>query len=172
MYLPKLNNKRAMLVIAFAIVLVYANTLVNQFVWDDNVTIVRNNFIKSWSNVPRIFSKSYLSPFVRTGSSYSPDIRVSSGETSYRPIATLSYMLDYSIWKLNPFGYHLTNLALHLINAILIYLLINALTRNKNTALLASLLFALHPVNSEAINNISNRKDLLAFLSIFAYSVY
>lgn len=153
--------------------LVYANSLSNSFVWDDFLVIVDNNFIKSWKNFPLIFSDSYLSPYVKKGCCFFVDAGIGSGETSYRPVVTLSYFLDYSFWKLNPFGYHLTSLILHMINALLVYFLANLLIKNNKAALLGALLFALHPVNSEAVNAIAFREDLLAFLfcllSFFLY---
>src|SRR3989339_2269897 len=86
--------------------LLYLNTLPNTFVYDDAYVITENYFIKSWGNLPKLFTKDYL-PF--------------SGELSYRPVVTLTYFIDYAIWRLNPFGYHLTNVILHAINCFLLY---------------------------------------------------
>lgn len=160
----KESAKLAIILIVLITGLVYANSLKNSFVWDDYVVIVDNNFVKSWKNFPTIFSKAYLSPFIKKGCCFFVDSSIGSGETSYRPIVTLSYFFDYSLWKLNAFGYHLTNLLLHITNAVLLYFLTNLIVKNKKVALSSSLLFALHPVNSEAINVISFREDLLAFL--------
>ena len=79
-------------------ILLYLNTLPNTFVYDDAYVITENYFIKSWGNLPKLFTKDYL-PF--------------SGELSYRPIVTLTYFFDYAIWRQNPLGYHLTNVILH-----------------------------------------------------------
>jgi len=154
----------ALILIVFIAALVYANSLKNSFVWDDYVVIVNNNFVKSWRNLPVIFSKDYLSPFVKRGCCFSVDPGIGSGETSYRPIVTLSYFFDYFLWKLNAFGYHYTNLVLHVINAVLLYFLADLITKSRKAALAASLLFVLHPVNSEAVNVVSFREELLAFL--------
>src|SRR3990172_4407065 len=86
------------LIIIFISVLLYLNTLSNTFVYDDAYVISENYFIKSWGNLPKLFTKDYL-PF--------------PGELSYRPIVTLTYFFDYAIWRLNPLGYHLTNVILH-----------------------------------------------------------
>ncbi len=154
----------------FIVIAAYSNSLSNSFVWDDFLVVVDNNFIKSWNNLPLVFSGAYLSPY--TGSGY-VNTSIGSGETSYRPVATLSYFMDYSLWKLNPFGYHLTNLILHIFCALLVYLLGELLIKSRAAALLASLLFALHPVNSEAVNVIAFREDLLTglfyLLSFFLY---
>jgi len=158
------NPKLAIILIVFLTGLIYANSLKNSFVRDDYLVIVNNSFIKSWGNLPTIFSKSYLTPYVKIGCCFFPDSGIGSGETSYRPIVTLSYFIDYSIWKLNPFGYHFNNLILHILNAILLFMFIDLTIRNKKIALLASLFFALHPVNSEAVNVVSFREDLLVLM--------
>jgi len=167
-------KKIAILVLAVIIIgLVYSNSLSNSFIWDDFLVIVDNNFIKSWKNFPLVFTDSYLSPFVKRGCCFFVDASFGSGETSYRPVVTLSYFLDYSLWKLNPFGYHLTSLILHMINALLVYFLANFLIKNRQAALLGALLFALHPVNSEAVNVIAFREDLLSFLFyLFSFLLY
>lgn len=158
------DTKFALVLIALVIFLNYANSLTNSFVYDDPAVITDSSFIKSWKNFPALFSKSYLSPFVKRGVYFSTDSSIGSGEASYRPVVTLSYFLDYSFWKLNPFGYHLTNIILHILNALLLFIFVDMISKDKRIALLASLFFALHPVNSEAVNVVSFREDLLAFL--------
>ncbi len=154
-------NLNIILIIAAAAI-VYANSLKNSFIWDDSVVIADNDFIKSWKNFPRIFNRSYLTHISDAGYLGTRDI--GSGESSYRPIVTISYFIDYHLWGLNPFGFHLHNLILHIANAILLYFLINLISKNKSLSLLTTLLFALHPVNSETVNVISFREDLLIFL--------
>jgi len=140
------------LVISIAI---YSNTFKNGFVYDDRFTIVDNIFIKDWKNLPELFSKTYFSR---------------SGEETYRPIVTLTYFLDYSLWGLKPFGYHLTNILLHSANVVLVYLFaLSLFPLNKGgqgvvrwIAFLTALLFSIHPIQAEAVNAISFREDLLA----------
>ena len=81
---------------------------------------------------------------------------------TYRPVVTFSYFIDYSLWHLNPAGFHLTNILLHAVNVVLVYLLVSAVSRSRTTAFLTSILFALHPILTEAVNGISYREDLLA----------
>jgi len=156
--------------------LVYANSLNNEFVYDDEPLIVKNDFIKDWKNLPKLFSKDYF---------------VLAQEPYFRHVRTLTLFIDYSLWKLNPFGWHLTNIALHLANAILIYFLvsfilshsspepINLLTYQPINAfspslpLLTTLLFALHPVHSEAVTFISGRMDpLCMFFFLLSFFLY
>ncbi|MDD2320254.1 MAG: hypothetical protein PHO83_09405 [Geobacteraceae bacterium] len=83
----------------------------------------------------------------------------------YRPLAILSLLADFHLFGGNPAGYHLTNILLHLANSLLVYYLANLLLgSDRNNGIypfLAALLFALHPVNSEAVVWISARPDLL-----------
>ncbi len=161
-----INKFAALALIIILTTVVYANSLKNTFVLDDSSVIAGNNFIRSWKNFPLIFTKAYLTPF--TGKLV--DHSSGSQETSYRPVVTVSYFIDYSFWKLNPFGYHLTNLLLHVFNAILVYFFAFLITGELQIALFSALLFALHPVNTEAVNVISFREDLLSF-SFFIWSL-
>ena len=131
--------------------IVYFNSLSNEFVFDDRATIVENKYLPDFKgSFPSFFSNSYF--------------EIAEAEASYRPVATLSYYLLYGIGELNPFWYHLGSLILHMLNVILVYFLTQALQKDKNAALVAGLLFACHPVLTEAINCISFNEDLLAAL--------
>lgn len=80
----------------------------------------------------------------------------------YRPLQMITYNVDYSLWEFNVFGYHLTNMFLHLLAAIFLYFFILTLSKNTILSLLTSLLFVCHPVHTEAVAYISGRADLLA----------
>jgi len=144
--------------------LVYLNCLHNDFVYDDFHLVSQNRGIKSLHNLPRVlgFKK-------KVG--------------SYRPVRMASYALDYFIdqhlWShfkslagsydgydkgLNPFGYHFSNLAYHIITLLLVFLVVNALTENSLVAFLAALLFSIHPVHTESVAYISGRRDILSAL--------
>ena len=86
------------LVAAAAAVAVYVNSLDGKFVWDDRMLIVGNPQVKSWDYVDQISSRDFF---------HGQQIEVVYGY--YRPLTTLSYVLDYEVWGLNPFGFHLTN---------------------------------------------------------------
>ncbi|RKY41995.1 MAG: hypothetical protein DRP85_04320 [Candidatus Makaraimicrobium thalassicum] len=145
-------------------VLVYGNSLNNDFVYDDDLVVKDRGFLSSWSNVRHFFDKSYF---------------FGSGELSYRPVITLTYFIDYSLWGTDPFGYHLTNLVLHVFNGILLYFsLLYAIPyiagdRNNVLPLLASLFFISHPVQTEAVDSVAFRPELLyttfILLSLFLY---
>jgi len=161
-FLPFSCAKSVILIIALTAA-VYAPSLRNGFVQDDLLGIVSSPFIKSWANLPKVFSQEYLTSTIDVGGRIFVNPSAGSGESTYRPLVTLSYFFDHALWKLNPFGYHLTNLALHIINGLLFFFFLNTLTKNRTVACVASLFFTLHPVNAEAVNVISFREDLLVF---------
>ena len=151
--------------------ILYFPSLDNGFVRDDPFIVVNNDFIKSWANFPKIFTREYLTNM--SDKDFVGVRLIGSGEASYRPVVTISYFLDYAFWKLNPLGYHAHNLALHLFNTFLVYLLLFHFTRRRPAAFIGALLFGWHPVNTEAVCAIANREDLQVFffyaLSFYAY---
>jgi len=133
--------------------LAYFNSLQNGFVYDDELIIVENPFLRSLGNIKYLFSKDYFS---------------GSGEFTYRPVLTLTYLLDYHFWKTNAFGYHLTNVIIHILNAILLYLLLIYLLPRYikkefifSAALLSGVFFCLHPIQTEVVNGVAFRDDAL-----------
>src|SRR3972149_829116 len=104
---------------------IYLNSLSNQFAYDDEFTLVDNYFVKTWNNLPLLFSKDYFRY---------------SGELSYRPVVTLSYFIDYTLWKLNPFGFHLSNTLLHTLNSVLLFLLLKRIFNCQTTSFLGAFL--------------------------------
>ncbi len=140
--------------------LAYFNCLQGGFIWDDAGLVERNTYIRSLSGLPKIFAG---------------NIWAGIGESSraYRPLQIATYLVDYSIWRLNPFGYHLTNLLLHILAGITLYWLLKLIFQNELLALLSSLLFVCHPVQTEAVAYISGRADPLAAVFIFmAFGFY
>ena len=144
------------LIPAFSLLL-YLNTTHGKFVYDDFKIIVENCFIKEWKYFPKIFTKDYFTI---------------SGEMSYRPIVTISYFIDYAIWHLNPFGFHLTNIILHTLNTVLFYLFLNAVIQNKRIVLLSTLFFITHLALLETINCIGYREDLLSATFLLVSLIY
>lgn len=152
------------LLIALICALAFSNTILYPFVgWDDNELIVENPLVRGGlrcRNVLRIFT--------------APQI-------SYLPLRTLSYAIDYSIWGLNTVGYHLVNILFHALTAFMVFCLArrhfargaDTPTRARSAALLAALLFALHPIHVESVTWLSGRKDVLsAFLLLLSLHCY
>jgi tetratricopeptide (TPR) repeat protein len=127
------------------------NSLKNTFVLDDISLIVNNRFITDWKNASLVLNPVYL---------FNPR-PVFDGA---RPMVVLSLLADYGFHKYKPSGYHLTNVLLNSFNAVLLFLLVTLLLDGPAkwyVAVFSALLFCSHPVNSEAVNVISYRADLL-----------
>lgn len=143
--------------------LAYHNSLKNVFLFDDKQLIIDNFLIKDFSHIKDIFTTQLFH---------------ASGENSnfYRPIQSLFLMVNYKIWGLKPFGYHLSNILIHIFNAVIIYFLILSISKKQTIALTTSFLFCVHTVLSGAVNYIAASSDLLSalffLLALLAYVVY
>jgi len=149
------------LLIIFISFLVYLNALRNGFVWDDMVLIADNEGINKWGG----FWENFVRDFFDT-----TDDTIEFKYGYYRPIISLSYMIDYTLWGLKPWGFHLSNIIFHIISCVLVYLIFNSLFNNRSISLITSLLFACHPIHTESVTWISGRTDIIAgmfFLSAF-----
>jgi len=117
---------------------------------------------------------SYLSELSNIFKSFTTHIFVAHRAEGvyYRPILMVTYILDYQVWGLNPFGYHLTNILLHCITVILVFLLINQIIQKNLVALSASLLFAMHPIQTESVAWVAGRNDILLGLFIVSMMIF
>ncbi len=127
----------------------YWNALENKFVYDDEDIITNNEWLQTSRDLTVLFDSRYFSL---------------TGEYTYRPVVTATVLLDYSVWRLNPFGHHLTNLLLHLATVVIMFLFLRELSRSPIVAFVATLLMGIHPVMSEAVNAIAFREDILVTL--------
>ncbi len=138
--------------------ILFSNTFKNYFIinWDDDGYIINNPMLKdfSWKSIVYMFSHFHLD--------------------NYHPLTTLSNAIEYHLFKLNAKPYHFNNLVLHLLNTTLVFYFIKQLIKNKEAAILAALLFAIHPMHVESVTWISERKDLLYttffLLSLITYN--
>lgn len=80
----------------------------------------------------------------------------------FRPSVVFSYQMDYAVWNDEGFGFHLTNLILHSLNAVMFFYLARIVGASRIVAGAASLFFALYPAGSEVVTWVSGRCDLLA----------
>jgi tetratricopeptide (TPR) repeat protein len=136
-------------------VLVFSNTFDNAFHLDDFHTIVFNFHVHSLSEI---------GSFVISGNSFSG----TPGVSGYRPAILILNALNYAISGSSPAGYHLVNLAIHLIASLLVYQIAFLLTDRASIGLLAGSLFLIHPLNAEVVNYISSRSSSLYALFCLA----
>lgn len=123
----------------------YAPTWNFEFVnWDDGWYVLNNPLIQSWSfaNLKGIATETVI--------------------RNYAPLTIFSFLIDYTLWGGWAGGYHAFNMALHAINAVLVFLLIRLLTGRAGLAAATAILFAVHPVQVESVAWVSSRKGLLS----------
>jgi Flp pilus assembly protein TadD len=153
--------RRSWVLVALAATLPFAQTLPYPPVLDDGWAVVENPLVQGGlRNVARIFT----SPYNYGGPSTTSGV--------FRPVTTASFAANYAVHGRAPAGYHLVNLLLHLSASLLVLSLARRLAeaampdRAAWVALLAGLLFAVHPAHVEAIAPIVGRKELLS--AVFA----
>lgn len=95
---------------------------------------------------------------------------------NWHPVTWISYMVDHRIHGLDPMGYHLTNLLLHIANTLILFLVLNRMTGAAWRSGFVAALFALHPLHVESVAWVAERKDVLStffwLLAMYAYAAY
>lgn len=124
----------------------YWPTLGAQFAWDDHVLIVGNPDLQRWDGFFRCFTTA---------------VGAENWVAYYRPLLMASYLVDRKIWGLDPGGFHLTNALLHGVNTALVFLLGATYFESLLAAAIGALLFAVHPIQGQAVSLVLGRNDLL-----------
>ena len=111
--------------------------------WDDNAYVTENAMIRdsSLQGVGALFGT-----FI---------------EGNYQPLTIASYTLDYRLWKLDPRGYHITNVVLHTLATVSVFAFVFLLTGSAALSAITSLFFGIHPLHVESVAWVSGRKDVL-----------
>ncbi len=137
--------------------MLFLSTLSHPFFYDDLYYVEKNPAIRSITGLPRAFRE----PF----SFAAPGL--------YRPMTTVSYAVDFALFGTNPRGFHATNILLHAIVSGLLFFVSLRILKDRFAAAIVALLFAAHPVHTEAVAWVSGRSELLAafftLLSILSF---
>ena len=124
--------------------------------WDDHVYVLNNQLIQhfSWEKLKAVFTTAHVNG-------------------TYSPLVLLSWALNHNLHGTSPFGYHFLNLALHVLNTLLVFVLVRKLSDNASIAFGTALLFSIHPMNVEPVAWITGRKDVLyAFFTLTSLVLY
>lgn len=143
------------LLVAALSVSIYLGALRNPFVYDDRITVVENPSIRHLGNIRSVLRFDL-----------------------FRPLVNLSFAVDHALWDLNPVGYHLTNVLLHALNVVLLFILVSRIVQDcrprlqgpwelrpgsaRLIALATAALFGVHPMMTESVGYVSGRSDVLA----------
>jgi hypothetical protein len=128
------------------VALAYSNIFANDFLFDDEFLIIKNQHLRSWKGVIDAFF-SYS-----TGGAGGVD-------SFYRPLQTVLYVFAYQLAGLETWAYHILSLSLHLFNVFLVYSIGKKLKLRPPTAFLIALLWGVHPINTEAVTYMSATGD-------------
>ena len=147
-----MENKSAHLiriaVIALITFLAYSNSFNSAFHFDDYSSIITHPYIKSMNNIPYFF---YYNGSPLLG----------------RPVTMATFAVNFAIGGFDPFSYHVMSFFIHLANAILVYILLVLTLKNRvneyvNISLFAALMFAAHPIQTQAVTYIVQRAEILS----------
>lgn len=126
---------------------------------DDPLYVAKNSYVQSGLNVKSIiwaFSTQHVGYWI--------------------PLTWLSFMVDFELYGLWPGGYHLTNVMLHLLNALLLFYLLKRMSGKVWRSAFVAALFSLHPLQVESVAWVTERKDVLStvffLLTLFMYVRY
>ena len=148
------------LLLISATLLVFSQTVGFDFVSIDDTQYVVNN-----THVHNGLTLNGLQWAITTGQ-----------ESIWHPLTSLSFLLDSQLFGLNPAGYHVTNVLLHIVNSLLLFAVLQFMTAAYWRSALVAALFAVHPLHVEPVAWISQRKDVLsacfALLTIWSYAAY
>ena len=134
------------LILVIAIIAVYWQVGNHEFVdFDDNEYVTKNRHVQAG-----LTSDSITWAFTSTHAA------------NWHPLTWLSHMLDCQIYGLNPGGHHLTNVLLHILNTILLFLIFRRMTGALWKSAFVAALFALHPLHVESVAWVAERKDVLS----------
>ncbi|XP_014216647.1 transmembrane and TPR repeat-containing protein CG31690 [Copidosoma floridanum] len=142
-------------VCALLAVALYYNTLHAGFVYDDRRAILTNGDLRPGAPWSRLLENDF----------WGTPLRERGSHGSYRPLCVATYRLNYLLGGLEPLGYHLVNVLLHgLCTGLLVRIARRLLPGQRLAQAVAGLLFAAHPVHTEAVAGVVGRADLLACL--------
>ncbi|KAK1168848.1 protein O-mannosyl-transferase TMTC1-like [Acipenser oxyrinchus oxyrinchus] len=144
--------------------LCYSNSLQGEFVHDDVWAINNNPDVRPGSSMKSIFFNDFWGKRMADNTSHK----------SYRPLCILTFKLNILLSGMTPLCFHVVNVFLHCtVTALLMYTCEKTVFDDRRLAFLAALLFAVHPIHTEAVSGIVGRADVLAcFLFLLTFLSY
>ena len=170
--LSSLSERKLIFILCLVVFLVYFNSLFNGFVWDDFMQIINNDVVLNPKRIVELF---------KGGTFYSFGVLTS---VYYKPLMSVSFMINYFLWGGEAFGFHLFQVVLHMTNVILVFLIFKNLfekavgnwaafrlpkAEKKILPFLVALVWGIHPVNVESVAYIAGVQEVLyVFFSLFS----
>ncbi|XP_053362470.1 protein O-mannosyl-transferase TMTC3 [Clarias gariepinus] len=135
----------------------YWNSLLCGFVFDDVSAILDNKDLRPSTAIQNLFRNDF----------WGTPMSEERSHKSYRPLTVLTFRLNYLLTELSPASYHLFNVVLHVAVCVL-FLRFCRLLMDRTTSLVATLLFAVHPIHTEAVTGVVGRAELLSSIFLLA----
>ena len=158
---PSMRPRVNLLLVLIATALAYVSILRFSFVFDDVPFILYNPELRSWSFVPQYFHEHVWAFKPGTLPLY------------YRPFFVLVLRCCYALFGIKPMGWHAVSLAFHLLATFLVYRVARRLLASETAALIAAILFGLHPIHAESVAWIDGLTDpLVTSLLLAAFLIY
>lgn len=150
---------KAAIVVVVITALVFLPSVTGAFVFDDIQLISTNEYVQSWQHVGRAFRTHFWDVPLHDDAA---DVR-----RYYRPLVTLSYLVNWILGGGKPWAFHVVNVVLHALTAGLAYRAATRWTRSIRLGFACALVFALHPSRTENVTWISGRTDVMMLLTVF-----
>ncbi len=150
-FFTKISQKNAILIIILFGAIIYFNGLFNQFIGDDTAQILDNPAVLSLSNIDNFFKGSTF--FIGKDSLVG---------VYYKPLMMTEYTILYSIFGSTAFWFHLFQITLHITNTVLLFLFFLNFFK-RPIAFVLSIIFLVHPINSESVLYIAATQEVLFF---------
>jgi tetratricopeptide (TPR) repeat protein len=158
--------RNTIIAIAALAILLYANSIPNGYSIDDNYVSKSHPLVsKGVTAIPEIFSSHTIT-------------NIKGERYSYRPVVLTSFAIEHSVFGENPQASHFINVLIYALTCIFLFALFRFWFQEKAPwlALIATLLFIIHPVHTEPVNNLKSRDELLALLfsilALYRYGLY
>lgn len=140
-YIMPLSLRCALLILVT--LAAYTPVVNNGYIWDDDYYVTENQTLRDGEGLLRIWTELGAVP-------------------QYYPLTHTTFWIEYQLWDLRPAGYHVVNVLLHALAAVLWMLVLERIGLRPTVATLAAALFALHPVHVESVAWITERKNVLS----------
>lgn len=169
------NRRLHIIVLAVLSFLLYANTITHDYTQDDAIVIYDNEFTtKGFAGIPSLLAYDTFRGFFKVDGK---EQLVSGGR--YRPLTPIMFAVEYQIFGRNPMMGHIFNILWYALLVVVLYLTLERLFLNRKSnanwrymILTACLLFAVHPIHTEAVANIKGRDEIVSLLGSLASLYY
>ncbi|MEO6165977.1 MAG: tetratricopeptide repeat protein [Chitinophagales bacterium] len=161
------SKNSQLIIIMLSVLLLYGNTLFNQFALDDGMVILENKFVLQGINgIPDIIT--HDSFYGAIGNSEN----LNGGR--YRPLSLISFAIENSLFGNSPLVYHLFNILLYLFTCVILLLLLRRFIFREHplAAFIAAFLFTIHPIHTEVVANVKSRDEIFSLLFLLLTLYY